>query len=50
MKLKMLSIKGATELDVVINIGWLKAGKVDAVHQELANICALLQAKPSKQF
>ena len=31
---------GATELDVVINIGWLKAGNVDAVHQELANICA----------
>lgn len=32
--------QGATELDVVINIGWLKAGNVDAVHQELANICA----------
>ena len=31
--------QGATELDVVINIGWLKAGNVDAVHQELANIC-----------
>lgn len=31
---------GATELDVVINIGWLKAGNVDAVHQELATICA----------
>lgn len=30
---------GATELDVVINIGWLKAGNVNAVHQELANIC-----------
>lgn len=31
---------GATELDVVINIGWLKAGNVDAVHQELASICS----------
>lgn len=31
--------QGATELDVVINIGWLKAGEVDAVHRELADIC-----------
>ncbi len=30
---------GATELDVVINLGWLKAGKNDEVHQEIANIC-----------
>jgi deoxyribose-phosphate aldolase len=30
---------GATELDVVINLGWLKTGKTDAVHQEIANIC-----------
>jgi deoxyribose-phosphate aldolase len=29
---------GATELDVVINIGWLKAGKTDAVHREIAEI------------
>jgi deoxyribose-phosphate aldolase len=29
---------GAKELDVVINLGWLKAGLVDAVHQELADI------------
>jgi deoxyribose-phosphate aldolase len=29
---------GATELDVVINIGWLKAGKMDAVHREIAEI------------
>lgn len=29
---------GATELDVVINIGWLKAGKPDAVHREIAEI------------
>jgi deoxyribose-phosphate aldolase len=30
---------GATELDVVINIGWLKAGKLDDVHREIADIC-----------
>lgn len=30
---------GATELDVVINVGALKAGEVDAVHRELADIC-----------
>ncbi|MBD2257932.1 deoxyribose-phosphate aldolase [Pseudanabaena sp. FACHB-2040] len=30
---------GASELDVVINLGWLKAGQTDAVHQELAIIC-----------
>lgn len=30
---------GATELDVVINLGWLKAGQSDAVHRELATIC-----------
>lgn len=30
---------GATELDVVINLGWLKAGLSNAVHRELATIC-----------
>jgi deoxyribose-phosphate aldolase len=30
---------GAQELDVVINIGWLKAGKIDDVHREIAQIC-----------
>ncbi len=30
---------GATELDVVINLGWLKAGKTDDVYRELAQIC-----------
>jgi len=30
---------GATELDVVINLGWLKAGKTEEVHRELAEIC-----------
>jgi deoxyribose-phosphate aldolase len=30
---------GATELDVVINIGWLKSGHFDAVHREIAEIC-----------
>lgn len=30
---------GATELDIVINLGWLKSGEVDAMHRELAAIC-----------
>lgn len=30
---------GAKELDVVINIGWLKAGLIDDVHREIAEIC-----------
>ncbi|MBD1996741.1 deoxyribose-phosphate aldolase [Leptolyngbya sp. FACHB-541] len=30
---------GATELDVVINLGWLKLGRTNEVHQELAEIC-----------
>jgi deoxyribose-phosphate aldolase len=30
---------GATELDVVINLGWLKTGETDAVHREIAEIC-----------
>lgn len=29
---------GATELDVVVNLGWLKTGHLDAVHRELATI------------
>ncbi|MBW4439813.1 MAG: deoxyribose-phosphate aldolase [Plectolyngbya sp. WJT66-NPBG17] len=29
---------GATELDVVINLGWLKAGNLDALHREIAEI------------
>lgn len=29
---------GATELDVVINLGWLKAGQLEQVHTELAQI------------
>lgn len=35
---------GAAELDVVINLGWLKQGNFDAVHQEIAEICALSDA------
>jgi len=31
---------GATELDVVINLGWLKAGKYELIHQEIAQICS----------
>jgi deoxyribose-phosphate aldolase len=30
---------GATELDVVIDLASLKAGKIDDVHQEIAQIC-----------
>ncbi|MEM7555909.1 MAG: deoxyribose-phosphate aldolase [Cyanobacteria bacterium P01_A01_bin.84] len=30
---------GATELDVVINLGWLKAGKTEDIHREIAQIC-----------
>ncbi len=30
---------GATELDVVINLGLLKTGKTEAVHREIAEIC-----------
>lgn len=30
---------GASELDVVINLGWLKAGKTEEVHREIATIC-----------
>ncbi len=30
---------GATELDVVINLGWLKAGKTEEIHREIAEIC-----------
>lgn len=30
---------GATELDVVINLGWLKSGKLELIYQEIAPIC-----------
>lgn len=30
---------GATELDVVLNLGWLKVGKTEELHQEIAEIC-----------
>lgn len=30
---------GATELDVVINLGWVKAGKTNELHREIAEIC-----------
>lgn len=30
---------GASELDVVINLGWLKSGDSDNVYQEIAQIC-----------
>lgn len=30
---------GATELDVMINLGWLKTGKTNELHRELAEIC-----------
>lgn len=31
---------GATELNVVINQGWVKAGKTEALHREIAEICS----------
>jgi deoxyribose-phosphate aldolase len=31
---------GATELDVVLNLGWLKAGQTEAVYREIAEIVA----------
>ncbi len=31
---------GATELDVVINLGWLKSGESDQIYQEIARICS----------
>ena len=30
---------GATEIDVVINLGWLRMGKTEEVHREIAQIC-----------
>jgi deoxyribose-phosphate aldolase len=30
---------GATELDVVMNLGWLKAGKTEEIHREISAIC-----------
>ncbi|MBE9075935.1 deoxyribose-phosphate aldolase [Romeria aff. gracilis LEGE 07310] len=30
---------GATELDVVINLGWLKTGETSRLHREIAEIC-----------
>lgn len=30
---------GATELDVVINLSWVKTGKTDQLHREIAEIC-----------
>lgn len=30
---------GADELDMVINLGWLKAGKTDELYQEIAAVC-----------
>ena len=31
---------GATELDVVINLGWLKSGETDKIYAEIAQICS----------
>ena len=31
---------GADELDVVINLGWLKSGESDKIYQEIARICS----------
>lgn len=32
---------GATELDVVINLGWVKTGETDKIYREIAEICEL---------
>lgn len=32
---------GATELDVVINLGWVKTGESDKIYREIAEICEL---------
>lgn len=34
---------GAVELDVVINQGWLKIGKTEELHREIAEICEIGQ-------
>ena len=34
---------GATELDVTINLSWLKAGKTEELHREIAEICEMGQ-------
>jgi deoxyribose-phosphate aldolase len=31
---------GAKELDMVINLGWLKSGETEKMHREIAEICA----------
>jgi deoxyribose-phosphate aldolase len=31
---------GATELDLVMNLGWLKSGETEKIHREIAEICA----------
>ena len=31
---------GATELDVVINLGWIKIGETSKIYQEIAQICS----------
>ena len=40
---------GAAELDVVINLGWLKMGESNRVHQEIATILELT-GQPVKAF
>ncbi|HEY9647742.1 MAG TPA: deoxyribose-phosphate aldolase [Chroococcidiopsis sp.] len=30
---------GATELDVMLNLGWLKTGRTEELHREIAQIC-----------
>lgn len=34
---------GATELDVVLNLGWLKTGKTNEIYQEISQICEIGQ-------
>ena len=39
---------GAQEIDMVINIGWLKGGDHDAVYDDIASVVAAAQGRPVK--
>jgi deoxyribose-phosphate aldolase len=36
--------EGAQELDIMINLGWLKEGKSEKIYQEIAQICEATEA------
>jgi deoxyribose-phosphate aldolase len=39
---------GARELDVMLNLGWLKTGEGDRIHRELAEICEMADGEGVK--